>query len=312
MTLALRLHVFGEELRLDEIDLPEPGGDDVEFQPVFAGVNPIDRYVAQGKVAADGPLPRTLGCEAAGYCEGRPVLVTHPGLGSTRDGLWAERALVPRAAVVDLPDGVDLRAAAGVGVAGLTAWNVVQLAEITTADRVLVLGAAGGVGLSVVSCAAAIGATVLGQTGHPTKTAAILAQGAERAVVADADGLAGALDGWEPTVVIDPLGAQFTAQALTLLRTTGRLVIFGTSAGPQATLNLQHLYRKGIRVHGYGGLQLTDQQRRRDLTDALRAVRDDRLRIVVGRTVPLREADRVFDALTDPDLIGKVLIDITG
>jgi NADPH2:quinone reductase len=312
MTIAVRLHTFGEELHLDEIDLPEPGVDDVVFQPIFAGVNPIDRYVAQGKVAADGPLPRTLGCEAAGYCEGRPVLVTHPGLGSTRDGLWADLALVPRAAVVDLPDGVDLRAAAGVGVAGLTAWNVVKLAEVTAVDRVLVLGATGGVGLSVVSCAAAIGAAVLGQTGSPTKTAAILAQGAERAVVADADELAGALDGWEPTVVIDPLGAQFTAQALALLRTAGRLVIFGTSAGPQATLNLQHLYRNGIRVHGYGGLLLTDEQRRRDLTDALRAVREERLHIVVGRTVPLREADHVFDALADRDVIGKVLIDIAG
>jgi NADPH2:quinone reductase len=198
------------------------------------------------------------------------------------------------------------------GVAGLTAWNVVQLAEVTAEDRVLVLGASGGVGLTVVSVAVAIGATVWGQTGSAAKADLILDQGAARAVTADADELPHALGDWKPTVVIDPLGAGFTAQALGLLGASGRHVIFGTSAGPQGQLNLQHLYRNGIRLHGYGGLQLSDERRRADLDAALHALRDQQLRIVVGRLLPLREAEHVFEALVDRELVGKLLLEIAG
>jgi NADPH2:quinone reductase len=312
MTLAARTHALDGKIHLDEVEPPEPGADQVLFQPAFAGVNPIDRYVAEGKVAAGGPLPRTLGSEASGWCDGRPVLVTHPTLGATRDGVWATACVVPRAAVVPLPEGVDLLQGAAMGVAGLTAWNVVHLAEVRPADRVLVLGATGGVGLSVVSVAAAIGATVWGQTGSAAKSAVVLEQGAAHVLTTDAEGLPAALGDWEPTVVIDPLGAGFTAAALGLLRAGGRHVIFGTSAGPRAEIQLQHLYRNGIRLHGYGGLQLSDEDRKAGLTAALEALREGRLRITVGRLLPLRDAEDAFEVLADRAVVGKVILETAG
>ena len=72
-----------------------------------------------------------------------------------------------RAALIDVPDGVELRAAAAMGVAGVTAWRVVtELAQVKPDDTALVLGASGGVGSTIVSVAHAAGATVIGQTGH--------------------------------------------------------------------------------------------------------------------------------------------------
>jgi len=71
------------------------------------------------------------------------------------------RAIVPRAALIDVPAGVDLQHAAVMGVAGVTAWRTVtELAQVTKDDRVLVLGAAGGVGSVIVSVAHRLGATV--------------------------------------------------------------------------------------------------------------------------------------------------------
>ena len=117
----------------------------------YGGVNPVDRYRGAGTVDADSPVPRTLGAEGAGTFKGRPVVVYGHGVGRTRDGIWSTRAIVPRAALIDVPAGVDLQHAAVMGVAGVTAWRTAtELARVTKDDRVLVLGAAGGVGSVIV------------------------------------------------------------------------------------------------------------------------------------------------------------------
>ncbi|MGH2929435.1 MAG: alcohol dehydrogenase catalytic domain-containing protein, partial [Solirubrobacteraceae bacterium] len=72
---AARLVEHGQPLRVQEVRLPEPAGGEVRVRLRYGGINPIDRYNAEGRVNASGPLPRTLGCEAAGELDGRPVLV---------------------------------------------------------------------------------------------------------------------------------------------------------------------------------------------------------------------------------------------
>src|SRR3954470_21686280 len=141
MVKAARLHHHGDPLVVDEVSLPAPAAGEVRVELAFAGANPVDTYVAAGRVAAEGPLPRTVGSEASGHLDGRPVLVTGAGLGSTRDGVWASAANVPAAAIVPLPEGDGLREAAAMGVAGLTSWHTLQLAGAHSGDRVLVLGA---------------------------------------------------------------------------------------------------------------------------------------------------------------------------
>src|ERR1700722_2544948 len=95
-----------EPLVVEGVVLPEPTEGEVRVELEFGGVNPIDRYIAEGRVNPAGPLPRTLGGEAAGTLDGAPVLVAGEGLGAARDGLWAQAAVVPQGAVVALPDGV--------------------------------------------------------------------------------------------------------------------------------------------------------------------------------------------------------------
>jgi NADPH:quinone reductase len=167
---AVRLHEHGEPLKIETVELREPREGEVGVDLAFAGVNPIDRYTAEGSVAPEGPLPRTLGFEAAGVLDGRPVVVHGEELGTARDGVWAQAAVVPREAVTDVPEGVDLREAAAIGVVGVTAWNVVHDdGQVGGADRVLVLGASGGVGSAIVSLAHAAGATVWGRPARPRR-----------------------------------------------------------------------------------------------------------------------------------------------
>jgi NADPH:quinone reductase len=309
---AARLTAHGAPLHVEEVALREPGPGEVVVELAAAGVNPVDRYAAEGLVAADGPLPRTLGGEGAGWLDGVPVAVASGGgLGSMTDGTWAEAVVIERDKLIALDSTVDLSAAAGLGVVGVTAHKtVVEVGQVTSSDRVLVLGAAGGVGLGIVSLALATGARVLGQAGSQGKADAVRAFGAE-ALVADAGSLASAARDFQPTIVFDPLGAGFTPAARSVLAPRGRHVIFGTSAGSQSEIALQPIYRGSQRILGYGGLGLSAAERHAGAAAASAALTDGRLRIHVGKVIPLSEAAGVFDALTDRSLAGKLVIDCT-
>ncbi|MGI8506820.1 MAG: quinone oxidoreductase family protein [Solirubrobacteraceae bacterium] len=308
---AARLHRHGEPLVVEEIELPEPAQGEVRVELEFGGVNPIDRYAAEGRVNPDGPLPRTLGAEAAGTLAGRGVLVAGEGLGARRDGVWARAAVVPDEAVIELPKGVRTRDAAAMGIAGLTALNVVRdLARVTADDRVLVLGASGGVGSMVVSLARAAGATVWGQTGSSEKAAAITEQGADRALVTGPDDLAQQAAELEPTVVFDPLGGGYVAAAVQVAAARGRIVSLGTSAGAEVTFDLQVLYRKMISLLGYGGMQLRRDERRPGLKAALEALRDGSIHVRIDAVLALADVEDAFARLRERGVQGKLLLDL--
>jgi NADPH2:quinone reductase len=309
---AARLVAHGEPLRVEEVQLPDPGSDEIRVELEFGGVNPIDRYIAEGRVPTDGPVPRTLGGEAAGWADGQQVLVAGEALGSGRDGVWAEAAVVPRAAVVALPEGVRTRDAAAVGIAGLTALNCVrELARVTADDRVLVLGASGGVGSMIVSLAHSAGATVWGQTGSAAKVDGIAAHGADRVLVAGPDELAAALPDLAPTVAFDPLGDGFIAPVVEAVQPGGRIVSLGVSAGAEVTFNLQSLYRKMLTLYGYGGMQLKREERRRGLEATLAAVRNGDLHIAIDSVLPLDQVNEAFARLTDRGVQGNLVLDLS-
>ncbi|HWF56553.1 MAG TPA: zinc-binding alcohol dehydrogenase family protein [Solirubrobacteraceae bacterium] len=307
---AARLHVHGEPLVVEQVEL-EPGADEVLVELEYGGVNPIDRYLALGRVAPDSPLPRTLGGEGAGRIDGRAVLICGEGLGSMRDGVWSSVASVPRGAVIELPDGVHTREAAAMGVAGLTAWNCVhEVAGVQPGDRVLVLGAAGGVGSMIVSLVASSGATVWGQTGSPSKTGLIERVGAARAIVADATQLGAQLAELQPTVVFDPLGGEFIRPVVEAAAVRARIVSFGTSAGAEVAFNLQTLYRKSASISGYGGMQLGRAERRTGLEQALRALADGLLRVEIDEALPLAQVNEAFARIERRQVSGNLLLDL--
>ncbi|HEY8728059.1 MAG TPA: zinc-binding alcohol dehydrogenase family protein [Acidothermaceae bacterium] len=305
---AARLVEHGKPLSIEQIQLPTPADDEVLVELAYAGVNPVDRYNALGSVAPDGPVPRTLGGEASGHADGVAVVVSGGGLGSTRDGLFAEAAVVPRTSVVRIPDGVSLRDAATVGIGALTVFDVVELATITAADRVLVLGGSGGVGLSLISYAASKGAQVWGQTGSASKADAMRAMGASRAVVGDAAAVLDTGGELNPTVVLDSLGGEFTASAVKALLPRGRLVLFGTSAGAEAAIPLQQLYRKRLQVIGYGGMIATPEERQTGIAGALAAMARGDLRVGIGAEFELGEVEQAFAALAEHTVAGKLLL----
>lgn len=307
--LAARLIRPGHLLAIEKVELPAPAPGEHRVELAYAGVNPFDGYNAHGLVGADGPLPRTLGGEAAGHCGGQAVLVAGgaSGLGLRLDGTWASAANVPADAMVPIPSGVDLRRAATIGVAGQTAWQCVRtLAGVGPADRVLVLGAAGGVGSMVVSLAGATGAHVWGQTSRADRAAALREAGADEVVVGGPD----AIGGLRPTVAFDALGGPFTPALVEALADGGRLVILGTSAGAESRLDLQTLYRKGLTVFGYTSRHFSVAERSAALTAALRALGDGQLKVRIDDVLPLRAVNDALDRLRTRSVVGKLVLDL--
>jgi NADPH2:quinone reductase len=307
---AARLHEIGGTLRIDTVDDPVPGDGEVLVDVAYAAVNPLDIWITRGApgAAADN-CPWVPGTEGTGHVDGRPVLVSGGGVGLVRHGLYQEQAVVPALAVMELAIDTDLAQAAGIGVAGVTAWNALHSrAGLRDDDRVLVLGACGGVGSIAVQLAHAAGAVVWGQTTQAEKVAGIEEGGADRVVVTDADGLVAAVAELEPTVVLDGLGGAYSAASVEALAPLGRLVVYGTSADVESTLNLRVLYRKAVSLLGYGGLVLADDERRRVLTDLLAQVAAGTLRVPV-ELVPLDQAAEAHRRVLERDVTGKLVLD---
>ena len=313
-TKAARLVSHGGPLVVHDVDLGGPPPGEVVVEMAYAAINPVDRYIALGAVAPGCPLPRTIGTEGAGRLDGRWVVLHGYGLGQTRDGLWAGAAVVPADAPVPVPEGVDPVVAATMGIAGATAWRAVtELGTVSSDDRVLVLGASGGVGSMIVSLVRSAGATVWAQTGDPAKEEWVGSNGPDQVVVAASAGELGqAVRTLEPTVVFDPLGGEFTGAAVEALVPHGRLVLFGTSAGPEGTVPLRALYRKGITVFGYAGLVEQDDVIGRAIAGAMDAARAGQLVATVDSVVPLSEVNEALARLADRKVRGKLVLNLQG
>jgi NADPH2:quinone reductase len=194
----------------------------------------------------------------------------------------------------------------------MTAWNCVNtVGRCSTADRVLVLGASGGVGSLVVQLAKATGATVWSQTTSADKVDWLGELGADRAVVADAATLAESVGELKPTLVIDGLGGAFTTAAVAALQPRGRLVLYGASAGDDIPLSSRGFYRKGLTMLGYSGLIETAESQASLLQQLLELVNSGGLRVPV-EVLSLAEADTAFRRILDRQVEGKLVLDTTA
>lgn len=308
---AARLHTIGGPLQLDTIDDPVANDGEVVVEMAYASVNPLDVWVTQGSVGvATTNLPWIPGTEGTGFLDGQPVLVRGGGIGVARPGVYAQRAVVPDVAITPLPSDRHMAQIAALGVAGVTAWNAVHVhGRITSADRVVVLGASGGVGSLAVQLAKATGATVWGQSSNSNKVDYVLADGADHVVVGDHDGLAAKMSELYPTVILDALGGAYTPAAINALVAGGRLVVYGTSAGEIVELNMRTLYRKGLTVSGYTGLIEPPAQQAVVMNGLLTMVADGSIRIAVEE-IGLDEAAEAHRRILERQVVGKLVIDV--
>ena len=260
-----------------EIDAPErdEGRALVEIHAV--PLNPIDIALASGKHYLGPPkTPYVPGSEGVGTVveadslePGTRVYISDDGLGGRgRDGTLAELATVLEAEAQGLPDEISDDLAAACGTAGLAGWlPVCWRAGVGPADRVLVLGGTGTVGLAAVQAARLKGVERVVAAGRrPAGLEAAKEAGADAVVHLDEPELAAAFKeacgGEGPTVVIDPLWGEPLAAALEAAAQGARVVQIGQSAGPTATLASGVVRGKQLEIYGYSNFVVPPEVRR--------------------------------------------------
>lgn len=310
-----------DSLALEDLPDPQPGPDQVVVEVRAAGVNFPDVLTVQGKYQIRPPLPFTPGNEFAGVVRavGPGVTAFAPGdrvIGFTRTGAFAELALAPVSTLVAMPTGLDFDVAAAVTLTYGTAHHALaDRGALQPGETLLVLGAAGGVGLAAVELGKALGARVIAAAAGADKLAVCRACGAD--VLIDyahedlREALRAATDGRGPDVIVDPVGGIYSEPALRSIAWRGRHLVIGFANGaiPQVPWNVVLL--KGASVVGvfWGDFQRKEPQANaaamRTLLDWMAA---GKLRPLVSQRYPLADTARALQDMAARRVTGKVVI----
>lgn len=300
-------------------DLPAPANGEVQIEVAAAGVNFIDVYKRQGVYPV--PTPFVLGEEGAGT-----VVAVGPGVVGIQAGdrvAWcqstgSQSTVVnkPAAALVPVPDGLDLEVAASVMLQGLTAHYLVNSTYAVRRDDIaLVHAAAGGVGQLLVQLVTAKGGTVVATAGSPKKLEIARRLGATHLIdYTDVGDLAGAVRDIAPQgvdVVYDGVGKSTFDASLASLRPRGMMVLFGGASGQVPPFDLQRLNSGGslfvtrpTLVHYVADRDEYEWRAR----EVLGAVADGSLKVDVGGRYGFDEAATAYEALEGRQTTGKLIL----
>jgi NADPH:quinone reductase len=291
---AIVVREFGPPDRLVLEDVDEPAGE-VALEVEIANITFVETQLRAGRPpnpAMAPALPWIPGNGVGGMVDGRRVITSTGGSGG-----YAERVAVPRAGLIEVPDGIELPQAVALLADGRTATALIRAAGIHPGDSVLVHAAAGGVGSLLVQLASNEGARVIAAAGSSRKLLVARDLGADVTVNY---GRAGWEERLEPVdVVFDGVGGEVARAALTRLRSGGRFVAFGAAAGRFARVPDDRLVT----------LPRPDAETSLALTRAaLAAAAAGRLRPMIGQTFPLGQAAAAHAAIEARETIGKTLL----
>ncbi|MBQ0983163.1 NAD(P)H-quinone oxidoreductase [Streptomyces sp. F63] len=268
------------------------------------GASPYPGLECSGRIAALGP-------GVAGWSIGDEVCALLSG------GGYAEKVAVPAGQLLPLPEGVDAVTAAALPEAACTVWsNVFMIAHLRPGDTLLVHGGASGIGTMAVQLAKAAGARVAVTAGSPEKLercrelgADILIDYREQDFVQE---LRKATEGAGADVILDIIGAKYLDRNVKALAVNGRLAIIGLQGGVKGELNLNALLSKRAAVTATS-LRARPEAEKASIVAAVREhvwplIAAGRVRPVVDRTLPMRDAAEAHRVLEAGGHVGKILL----
>jgi NADPH2:quinone reductase len=309
------------DLEYRDVPDPEPGPGQVLVDIRAIGCNFPDILMVQGKYQVKPPLPFSPGHEIAGVVRavGAGVTRVQPGarvIASLEWGGYAERAVTPAARVFPIPDAMPFDEAAALFVVYQTGYcALVRRAALQPGEWLLVHGAAGGVGLAAVQLGKALAARVIATAGTPEKLEVARRAGADVLIdyrTEDWIERVKAVTGGEGAdVIYDPVGGDVFDGSTKCIAFEGRLLTIGFAGGRIPTLAMNRVLLKNFSVVGvhWGYYQRRGSPLVGEWMDALLKLYDQgRIRPVIYRTYPLREAAAALRALAARESYGKVVL----
>ena len=320
---AIRCEEWGgpETLRLRDIPDPVPQKGEVLIRIHAAGVNFPDVLIIQKKYQVQPELPFIPGAEIAGEIEavGEGVTGYKPGdrvLALCSTGGFAEKIALDAHRCVPVPDNVSFEVAAGLMLAfGTSHHAVVDRGEIKPGETILVLGAAGGVGLAAVDIAKAKGARVIAAASSAEKLEICRAHGADATINYATEDLRAAIrehtGGKGPDVIFDPVGGHLAEPAFRSIAWRGRYLVIGFAEGtiPSLPLNLPLL--KGASLVGvfWGEFARREPKNQiRMMEDLFAMLARGEIRPLVSKTYSLDQTEDALRDMAARRVTGKIVI----
>lgn len=258
MTKVVKFYETGEPevLRLENVDVGEPGHGEVRLRHTAVGLNFADTYFRRGTYTV--PLPSGIGNEAAGVVEAVGAGVTHVAVGDRVTytgfintlGAYSTERLISAALLIKLPEAISCETAAAMTMRGLSASYLLRrIYPFKAGDTVLLHAAAGGVGLIVSQWAKLLGLTVIGTVSSDAKAEVARLHGCDHTINYSHEDVASRVreltNGVGVSVVFDSVGKSTFMASLDSLKRRGLLVCVGTSSGTIPPFDPQILARKG-------------------------------------------------------------------
>ncbi|MCZ4351066.1 NADPH:quinone oxidoreductase family protein [Roseovarius aestuarii] len=317
---AYHLSSFDSPPEIANHTIPDPAPGQVRLRIHACGLNFADLLMMQGKYQDMPPLPFTLGLEVSGVVDALGEGVTTPAVGTRvavfgGHGGLAEYGCFDAARAVALPDEMNFVQAAAFLIAyGTSHLALDHKARLMPGETMLVLGAAGGVGLTAVEIGKAMGARVIACARGKDKLEVARRAGADHLIDATTDDIRAAckeLGGLD--VVYDPVGGDQFAAAFRACNPEARLLSIGFASGDIPQIKANHLLVKNLSVIGFywgGCLSFRPELLTNSLTTLMEWFAQGRIRPHVSHTYPLAEAGEGLALLKARKSTGKVVITI--
>jgi NADPH:quinone reductase-like Zn-dependent oxidoreductase len=331
MAKTVRFHELGgpEVLRIDDLEVGEPGAGEVRIRVDAIGLNRAEALFRRDQyIVPVQRLPSRLGMEAAGTVEavgpgvggveaGQAVSVV-PAFSPNDYGMYGEQAIAPAAAVVPRPDGVDAVAGAAVWMPYLTAYGaMLDVGGMRAGDVVVLNAASSSVGLAAIHTANRVGATAIAITRTKAKRARLIEEGAAEVIVTEEDGDVAArvlalTRGRGADLVFDAVAGPGVTELARAVAAGGTLLLWGALSGEPTPYPGFDLGMPALNLRIYTVLEATrDPERmRRAVAFVSSGLRSGAFRPVVDREFPLDEIVRAHEHLESNAQFGKIVVTV--
>ncbi|MEL6954311.1 MAG: NADPH:quinone oxidoreductase family protein [Pseudomonadota bacterium] len=315
---AFQLFEAGQPPALVSLATPVPGLGQILVKIEACGLNFADLLMIKGSYQDTPEPPFTLGLEVAGRIEALGDGVTGLSVGErvaifAGQGGLAEYGIFDAARAVPIPDAMPSDEAAGFLVAyGTSHLALTRRAQLQKGERVVVLGAAGGVGLTAVEIATCLGAEVTAIARGTGKLKVAQQAGARHLIDAESEDIRSqirSLGGAD--VVYDAVGGDLFQEAFRATNREGRILSIGFASGDVPRVPANHLLVKNISLLGFywgGYMAFAPDVLRQSLADLFELYREGRLRPHISARFPLEQADRALELLKSRKSTGKVVV----
>ncbi len=318
-----------ESLVVEDIASPEPGPGEVVLDVHAAAVNFPDVLIIQNKYQFKPPLPFSPGGEVAGVVAklGEGVTGLKIGdrvIGSCGNGGFVEELAIAATSCIPIPDEMDLETASALVLSyGTSHYGLKNRANIQPGESLLVMGAAGGVGLAAVELGKAMGAKVIAAASSQEKLDICKERGADETILypsgemtreeqkAFSDEIKRLTDGKGADVIYDPVGGAYAEPALRATNWEGRYLVIGFASGPIPQIPLNLALLKSCQIVGvfWGAFTMRDPAgNQANLAELMTMYKAGQISPYISGRYPLEQAAEALNQMAGRQVKGKVIL----